>query len=191
MASRISIPRSLIFRPAKLAMDPTASGCCWSSPRRRGRAGIVRPDCATAPQGIRRAHRRNVGRGDRGLPADRDDLQRRSGPSGLCAGVGGSAGSVDTACSSSLVALHMAVGSLRSGSAIWRGWRRRKSAFHGSLRNSASIVGWHPTAGAPANLTPGGLMGSGPRAVGCWCCSGWDARRLGHPVLAVVVEVGG
>lgn len=91
-------------------------------------------------------------------------------------GLEGPAVSVDTACSSSLVALHMAVGSLRSGSAIWRWLAASPSTPHRrSSWNSAGIVGWHPTAGA--SLTPGGLMGSaGPRAVGCWCCSGFRMR---------------
>ncbi len=62
------------------------------------------------------------------------------------------------------------------GSAIWRWLAASPSTPHRrSSWNSAGIVGWHPTAGA--SLTPGALMGSaGPRAVGCWCCSGFRMR---------------
>ncbi|WP_141771010.1 type I polyketide synthase, partial [Mycobacterium tuberculosis] len=73
-------------------------------------------------------------------------------------GLEGPAVSVDTACSSSLVALHMAVGSLRSGEC------------------DLALAG-----GVTVNATPseGGGMLVLQRLS--------DARRLGHPVLAVVV----
>ena len=46
-------------------------------------------------RGVRRTHRpglRHVGRGDRGLPADRHDLQRRVGAGVVCVGAGGPGG---------------------------------------------------------------------------------------------------
>ena len=102
-------------------------------------------------------------------------------------GLEGPAVTVDTACSSSLVALHLAVQALRSGEcslALAGGVTvmatpRRSSSSRGS-------AAWPRTAGARRSPTAP-TAPAGPRASACWCVERLsDARRNGHPVLAVV-----
>ncbi|WP_432648626.1 beta-ketoacyl synthase N-terminal-like domain-containing protein [Mycobacterium tuberculosis] len=101
-------------------------------------------------------------------------------------GLEGQAVSVlDTACSSSLVALHMAVGSLRSGSAIWR-WPaacRQRRTRH--LRGIQPLAPLSPDGRCKAFAAADGRFSEGVGMLVLQRLS--DARRLGHPVLAVVV----
>ena len=111
-----------------------------------------------------------------------------SGRVSYALGLEGPAVTVDTACSSSLVALHLACQALRAGEC--------DLALAGGVTVMATpggVRGVLPAAGAGRGRAVQGVRRgrgrdrAGARAPG-WCCwSGCrDARRNGHPVLAVV-----
>ena len=104
-------------------------------------------------------------------------------------GLEGPAVTVDTACSSSLVALHLAVQALRAGRVLdlaLAGGVDRHGHARPRSSSSPGSAAWPPTAAARRSPPPP-TAPAGPRASACWCCERLsDARRNGHPVLAVV-----
>ena len=142
-------------------------------------------------RGVRRTHRpglRHVGRGDRGLPADRHDLQRRLGPGVVCAGAGGPGGVGG-------YGVFVVVGGVAHGGAVaaFGGVRPGAGRRRDRQRHADGFRGVQPAPRAGARWPVQGVRRGGRRCRlvrgrrPCWWWSGLsDARRLGHPVLAVV-----
>ena len=102
-------------------------------------------------------------------------------------GLEGPAVTVDTACSSALVALHLACQALRSGECtLALAGGVRCMADPGGFAEFAGSGRWPPTGGARRSARARTAW-AWPRAPGCCCVERLsDARRNGHPVLAVI-----
>ena len=131
------------------------------------------------------AHARGAG-GHPAAPATRGSVV--SGRVSYTFGLEGPAVTVDTACSSSLVALHLAAQALRQRRVHAGAGRRRHRDGHARHRSSSSpgSAAWRRTAGA--RRSPTAADGTGwSEGVGMLVLERLsDARRNGHPVLAVV-----
>ena len=95
---------------------------------------------------------------------------------------------MDTACSSSLVALHLAAQALRQRRVRPGAGRRRRPSWRprACSSSSAGSAGWPRTAGASRSPRPP-TAPAGARASGLLLLERLsDARRNGHPVLAVI-----
>ena len=147
------------------------------------------PACSSAPPARTTAPRmRRPRRGRRGLPADRQRRQRRLRPVAYTFGLEGPAVTVDTACSSSLVALHLAAQALRNGEcSLALAGGVTVMATPGALRRVQPAAAASPPTAAARRSPPPPTAPAGARASACCCVERLsDARRNGHPVLAVV-----
>ncbi|MEK8168882.1 beta-ketoacyl synthase N-terminal-like domain-containing protein [Streptomyces sp. M19] len=176
-----------------LAMDPS-SGCSWRSPGRpwNARASILAT--ARQPDGVFvGAIAQDYGPRLHQAPPELEGhlltgntASVASGRIAYALGLTGPAVTVDTACSSSLVALHLACQSLQRGSAPSR-WRAGPPCLV-----AGPVRGVQPPAGA---VPDGRSKAFSAAADGFGLAEGVglvvverlsDARRHGHPVLAVV-----